>query len=89
LSDLDICVITKKHSKKITEKIMYFKDDKLDLAIFDELGLPLQYKIMTEGKILQSKQEITSIKKSIRKEWNDFKPLLNRIYIKKGLLPII
>ena len=90
LSDLDICIITKKNiSTKQKEKILFYKDETLDLNIFDDLGLPMQYEILTKGKIITNKKDIKPLIKSIKHEWNDFKPILNRIYIKKGLLPII
>jgi len=88
-SDLDICVIT---NTKITsnqkDKILYYKDKKLDIYIFDELSLPLQFKIITQGTIYNSKIDTTEIKNRTTNKWFDFKPILNRIYKSKKLLPI-
>ncbi|MCA9459228.1 MAG: nucleotidyltransferase domain-containing protein [Nanoarchaeota archaeon] len=90
LSDLDICIITKYNISKIQEnKILSFSDEKLDLSLFHELPLSLQYKIMTKGKIFKSKKDLGKLKNFTMNQWMDFKPILNRIYVKKGLLPII
>ncbi|MFW6285752.1 MAG: nucleotidyltransferase domain-containing protein [Nanoarchaeota archaeon] len=89
-SDLDICVITKSNlnmNKK--NKIYFYKTDELDINIFDDLGLPMQYKIMTYGVVFKSKINLNTLKHNITNQWFDFRPKLNRIYIRKGLLPII
>lgn len=90
LSDLDLCLILKKNiSKKEKEKILSYSDEKLDINILEEMPLSLQYKTLITGKIIKSKIDIEAVKRGVRKEWFDFRPILNNIYESKGLLPII
>lgn len=90
LSDLDICVITNKditNSQK--EEILSYKTDLLDINLFENLPLSLQYKVLNFGKIYSTKKILISLKNQITNQWFDFKPILNRIYTRKGLLPIM
>ncbi|MCA9496429.1 MAG: nucleotidyltransferase domain-containing protein [Nanoarchaeota archaeon] len=90
LSDLDICIINKyKTPAKEENKILSFSDEKLDLSLFHELPLSLQFKVMTKGQIWKTKKSLNQLKNSTMNQWIDFKPTLNKIYKKKGLLPII
>ncbi len=89
-SDIDICILTKKNiSMEEKNKILYFKDDILDISFFDELPLSFQYKVMVEGIIIKSKKDLTNLKINTINNWRDFRPILNRIYKSKDLLPII
>lgn len=87
LSDLDICIIFKNNTKD-KDKILSYATEELDLNDFHKLPLNLQFKILTEGKIFKSKTSLKSLKIKTTNRWFDFKPLLNRIYKNKGLLPI-
>lgn len=90
LSDLDVCVVTKINiSNTQKDNILQFIDEKLDINIFSDLPLSLQFKILTKGDIFKTKKDLTKLKNNIMNEWFDFRPVLNRIYKKRGLLPII
>jgi len=89
MSDIDICVITNK-GLSLEEKfeILQFKDEILDISLFEELPLSLQDRVMREGAILKSKISLESLKIQTINQYRDFKPILNRIYQSKGLLHI-
>lgn len=89
LSDLDICLITDKISKKQEKELLSFKTEELDITLFHKLSLPLQYQIITQGKTLHTKTDLITTKNQITNQWFDFRPTLNRIYLSKNLLPII
>lgn len=90
LSDLDICVITDKNISELQkEKILSYKNELFDINLFENLPLSLQYKVLNFGKIYSTKKDLTLMKNKITNQWFDFKPILNRIYTRKGLLPIM
>lgn len=90
LSDLDVCIISKKNlTIKQIDKIYSYKTEDLDVYYFDDLSLPIQFKIMTGGVIFQTKSDILELKNNIINQWFDYRPILNRIYESKNLLPIM
>lgn len=89
-SDLDIAIIFKKNiSLNKKQEILSNGNDELDLNNFYSMPLSLQYKIINFGKIYYTKVNLFRIKKEVTHEWFDFKPILNKIYESKNLLPII
>jgi predicted nucleotidyltransferase len=90
LSDLDVCVITRSSlSDKQKEEILQFRDEMLDINIFEDLPLSLQFRVLHEGEIFKTKKDLRRLKNNIMNEWFDFRVILNRMYKKKGLLPIV
>lgn len=89
LSDLDVAILVKPAlSSSAKLEILSHGSEQLDLSIFDDLPLSLQHKVLSEGKVYMSKIDLSSLKISIMNQWFDFRPMLNRIYTKRGLLPI-
>lgn len=89
-SDLDVALIFKKdiNKKKIIE-ILSNGDNQLDLVNFHEMPLSLQFKIINFGKVYSTNVDLFSIKREVTHEYFDFKPILNRIYESRDMLPIL
>lgn len=89
LSDLDICIITKKKApKSIQRTLQSYGNDELDISLFHTLPLSLQYKILHEGKILYTTKDISTLKIKITNQWFDFRHTLNKLYKSRGYKPI-
>ena len=89
-SDLDIAIIFKKNvSNNKKQEILSYGNEELDLNNFENLPLYLQFKIINFGTVYFTNKNLYELKRSIRHEWFDFKPTLNRIYKSKKLLPIM
>lgn len=81
ISDIDICVITKKKiSSKIRSEILSSGSKKIDISIFWDLPIIVKSKVFKEGKLLYSKNDefITETLVKTMKEFIDFKPKLDR-----------
>lgn len=81
LSDIDICVIAEKNmniEQRVT--ITGLSSDKLDIAIFWDLPLTIQYRVFKEGKVLFNRDWLILHRVRIRtvKEYLDFLPIIER-----------
>ncbi|HGE69996.1 TPA: nucleotidyltransferase domain-containing protein [Candidatus Poribacteria bacterium] len=81
ISDIDICVITDKDitfEQKVA--IVGLASDKLDISIFGELPLPIQFRVFREGKILFNRDWLTlhRIRIETVREYLDFLPIIER-----------
>lgn len=85
LSDLDVAILTKKSlSKNEKREILSFGDEMLDISLFEELPLSLQFKILTEGQVFYTIQDLSNLKNKIANNWFDFKVGLNKLYKNRG-----
>ena len=86
-SDVDICVITPKISKYVQRKILSYSSSKVDLSLFDQLPLYIQYRVFKDGKALfvRNPLQLQQIKVKTTLHYLDFKPLLMR-HFKKVLV---
>jgi len=84
VSDIDICVIGKNLKEKEKANIESLGNEKLRIVFFDELPLPVRYRVFKEGKFLYLKNEkfINSLKAKTVTYFLDFKPILDK-YFKK------
>ncbi len=77
-SDIDICVITDKHANR--DEILSNSSKKIDISIFHELPLTMRFRVIKEGKLLFSRDELKLhriIVATIR-SYLDFKPHIIR-----------
>ncbi len=85
LSDLDICIVFKKNSKKEDKNyILSYGNDELDISAIEDLPLSLQYKILNFGKLLYQNEDISSLKYIITNQWFDFRRIQDRMYKNRG-----
>ena len=81
LSDIDICVIAEKNmsiEQRVT--ITGLSSDKLDISIFWDLPLAIQFRVFKEGKVLFNRDWLTLHRARIKtvKEYLDFLPIIER-----------
>jgi predicted nucleotidyltransferase len=79
-SDIDVCIIGDKISKKERSEIFSSGSKKIQISIFDELPIYIKFRVLKEGKLLFNKDEefLHRITFSTVKEYLDFQPLLRR-----------
>lgn len=84
LSDIDICVFGKKLRENEKARIETLGNEKIRIVFFDELPLPVRFRIFKEGKFLYLKDEIfvNSLKAETVSYFLDFKLTLDRYYKK-------
>ena len=86
LSDLDLAVLFKPDtSQKEKTKVLSNGSEELDLTDFNELPLPLQYKIVFYGRVLKNQEKINAIKFKIKNQYLDFIPYLKRSAKRRNL----
>jgi len=81
LSDIDICVIAEKNmSIEQRVNITGLSSDKLDISIFWDLPLAIQFRVFKEGKVLFNRDWLTLHRIRIKtvKEYLDFLPIIDR-----------
>jgi len=81
ISDVDICVITKKDiSKAIKEQILSNSSKKIDIVIFRDLPPIIRFRVLKEGKLLYEKNHMTlhRIKIETLKSYLDIQPMIRR-----------
>lgn len=84
ISDVDLCVIGRKLKEREKAEIEALGNEKIRIVFFDELPLPVKFRVFKEGKFLYLKDKafITSLKAETVSRFLDFKPILDR-YCKK------
>lgn len=81
LSDIDICVITKKDIDFWKEvHIAGSYPDKVDITIFWKLPLVIQFRVFKDGKVLYCRDKMTlhRIKVKTIREYLDFQHIIER-----------
>ena len=81
ISDIDICVLTKKNiTKNIKENILSNSSKKIDISIFWDLPPTLRFRVFKEGKLLYKKDEISlqRVKITTLKFYLDIQPMIKR-----------
>ncbi len=77
-SDIDICVIADKHANR--DEILSHSSKKIDISIFHDLPMSMRFRVIKEGKLLFSRDELKLhriIVATIR-SYLDFKPHILR-----------
>lgn len=84
ISDTDVCIVSKKLKEVEKAKIEALGNEKIRIVFFDELPLPIKFRIFKEGKFLYLKDErfVNSLKAETISIFLDFKPILD-VYFKK------
>ena len=77
-SDIDICVIADKDANR--DEILSHSSKKIDISIFHELPLTMRFRVIKEGKLLFSRDELKlhRIIVATIKSYLDFKPHILR-----------
>lgn len=77
-SDIDICVITGDKTDK--EEILSYSGRNIDISIFHDLPLTVQFKVFKEGipLFVGNEETIKRLKAETLRRYLDFKPILER-----------
>ncbi len=81
-SDIDIAVITKKISKNQELELLGYGNEKIEISLFENLPLMVQFRVIRDGKMLVMKDEkkFHDIKYKIIKKYLDFSYYMNNFY---------
>ena len=84
ISDVDICVVTKEANEKVKSNIVALGNEKIQIVLWDELHLPIKFRVLKEGKFLFVRDEssVSSLKAETISRFLDFKPILDSYYKK-------
>lgn len=84
ISDLDICIISKRLSEKEKTWIDACGSEKIQIVFFDELPLPVQFRVFKEGRVIYQRDQafVNSLRAETISRFLDFKPILVN-YFKK------
>lgn len=82
VSDIDVCIVGRKMKEREKAKIEALGNEKVRIVFFDELPLPIKFRVFKEGKFLYLKDEvfINSLKAETMSCFLDFKPILERYF---------
>jgi predicted nucleotidyltransferase len=77
-SDIDICVITRDETDK--EDVLSYSGRNIDISIFHDLPLTVQFKVFKEGipLFVGDEETVRRLKAETLKKYLDFKPILER-----------
>lgn len=80
LSDVDICVIALNANDMEKGEIGSFASKNIDVVLFDELPVTIQWRVLGEGKLLyvNNKGFIQELRSRAFKNYIDFKPIIKR-----------
>jgi predicted nucleotidyltransferase len=81
ISDIDICVITKRDtSKDIKEQILSNSSKKIDIVVFWDLPPAIRFRVLKKGKLLYERDYLTlhRIKIDTLKSYLDIQPMTRR-----------
>ena len=81
-SDIDIAVLTKNAVEKDILDIIGYSSDLFDVSVFSRLPLQIQFRILSEGKILffRNEKDLYDIKVEVFKKYLDFSHFLKNFY---------
>lgn len=82
VSDIDICIVGRKLRESEKAQIEALGNEKIRIVFFDELPLPIKFRVFKEGEFLYSKDEvfINSLRAETVSYFLDFKPILERYF---------
>ena len=77
-SDIDICVVADKNANR--DEILSHSSKKIDISIFHDLPLSMRFRVLKEGKLLFSRDELKLHRTIVStiKAYLDFKPHIQR-----------
>lgn len=77
-SDIDICVVADKHANR--DEILSHSSKKIDISVFHDLPLSMRFRVIKEGKLLFSRDELKLHRIIVEtiKAYLDFKPHILR-----------
>lgn len=81
LSDIDICIITKKNiSESKKKEFAGYASDKIDISVFWDLPVTVRYAVLREGKILfeRDKEFLHSVVVKTMSEYLDFRHIIEK-----------
>lgn len=80
LSDIDLAVITTPLNAHQKANIQTLAPPGIDLCLFDELPLAVQYRVFKEGKVLYEKSALFLHRRRIAalRDYLDFSPIIHR-----------
>ncbi|HLD41856.1 MAG TPA: nucleotidyltransferase domain-containing protein [archaeon] len=81
-SDVDLCVITENIDAKTKNEILMSSSKKVEIHIFEDMPLNLQFRVFEEGlPVFVKSQEKMLVKKlDIIRRYQDFRPRLERYW---------
>ncbi|HLD57959.1 MAG TPA: nucleotidyltransferase domain-containing protein [archaeon] len=79
-SDIDICVVAEGLTEEERIEILTNSSEKLDVSLFSDLSLLIQYRVLKDGKVLFNRDwlKLHRMKVKTVTEYLDFKHLLDR-----------
>lgn len=82
LSDIDICVVTGKITKKARAEILSLGSDTVDISLFHDLPVYIQFRIIKEGRPLYQKNpaRLSHTFALALSRYQEFRPTLRRYY---------
>lgn len=84
LSDIDLCVVTDCIDKETRAEILSLGSDKVDISLFRDLPVFIQFRVLKEGQPLYEKNRaiINHIFALTLSRYQEFRPVLRRYYEK-------
>ncbi len=84
ISDIDICVVTGKISKKERAEILSLGSEKMDISLFHELPIYIRFRVIGEGRPLYEKNKpvLSHIFAMTLSRYQEFRPTIRRYYEK-------
>ena len=81
-SDIDLAILTKDISRKKELEIVGYGNEKMDISIFSDLPLIIQFRVLSEGKLLfcKNSKEIHDIKIKVFRDYLDYSVFINSFY---------
>jgi predicted nucleotidyltransferase len=78
LSDIDLCIVGNLTTKE--KRDAFHSSDNLDISFFNELPIWIKTRIFRDGKpiVIKNEKEIYDLAFTTLREWEDFRPLLNK-----------
>jgi predicted nucleotidyltransferase len=80
-SDIDLCIVTKqKIPDTVRMDLLSYGSDRIDVSIFSDLPLQIQFRVIKEGRIIFCKDSLAlhRIKAATLRNYLDFEPFLRR-----------
>jgi len=81
ISDLDICVLTKRAiPKRVKEEILSNSSKKIDISLFWDLPPTIRFRVLKEGELLYKRDEMVlqRVKVDTIKSYLDIQPMIKR-----------
>jgi len=84
-SDIDICFFIDKNNQNLREELMSNATEQLDISIFSDLPLSIQFDILKNGKALyvNNKKQFREIKMRTLRRYKDESWVFKNIYFRR------